>query len=336
MNIKDHVVCKFAGCNQVLTDPRILPCGQRTCAAHIDAMRVKVETNNCYQRVLNCQFCGKVHQFPDDSENFPVDPLVLLVLSMKHSDEHEAAKKRFNELTKLFDELTKHDDERYVNDYYAKVEADVLRDKEVKQQELLDHYQKLVDSVQDRKAKCLHNLKTNKQLECELNRVKQKIQNGEQIMKHKRWDFQLKTVDGDAATWKEIQRECQTFANKAQHCGKELNTRIIADQAVKFTAANSCFQVKDVFGILDTSEAPQLNISTHQHQQADATADENASTQSSALSASSLRDTSSATTPEVQITNDRNSQSDHQAQAPKSKKRRASKNGKQKITNQRQ
>ena len=33
MNIKDLVVCKFTGCNQIFDDARFLPCGKRTCAA---------------------------------------------------------------------------------------------------------------------------------------------------------------------------------------------------------------------------------------------------------------------------------------------------------------
>ena len=39
--LKEIVVCKFAGCNQVYNDPRFLPCGNRTCPAHIEAMMVK-------------------------------------------------------------------------------------------------------------------------------------------------------------------------------------------------------------------------------------------------------------------------------------------------------
>ena len=46
---KDVVVCKFAGCNQVYNDARILPCGKRTCGY-------------CWKRRFVCMSCGAVHK----------------------------------------------------------------------------------------------------------------------------------------------------------------------------------------------------------------------------------------------------------------------------------
>ena len=98
---KDIVVCKFAGCNQIYNDARILPCGNRTCFAHIEAMTLKSDRINTAQRALKCHFCEEIHTFPDDGKEFPVDTIILLLLSMEHCKEHVAAKKSFNELTRV-------------------------------------------------------------------------------------------------------------------------------------------------------------------------------------------------------------------------------------------
>ena len=97
--LKELVVCKFTGCNHVYTDPRFLPCGNRTCAAHIDAMVLKRDDTDEERKTIKCHFCQKIHNFPDDGEEFPVDRYIPLLLDMKHCDEHEAAKKSFNDVT---------------------------------------------------------------------------------------------------------------------------------------------------------------------------------------------------------------------------------------------
>ena len=58
--LKKIVVCKFAGCNQVHNDARILPCGNRTCAAHIDAMMLKNEDISAIDgKMIKCHFCDR-------------------------------------------------------------------------------------------------------------------------------------------------------------------------------------------------------------------------------------------------------------------------------------
>ena len=46
-------------------------------------------------------------------------------------------------------------------DYFERVEADILLEKEVNVQNLDAHYQEMLDFVVKRKFKCLHTLKTN-------------------------------------------------------------------------------------------------------------------------------------------------------------------------------
>ena len=166
--LKDVVVCKFTYCNQVYNDPRFLPCGHRTCAAHIEEMMVNSDDE---RRMIKCHFCQKIHVFPDDGGEFPVDRNIPLLLSITYSKKHSAAKKHFSEVTQLINKLTKIDQEDFVIDYYERVEADILVEKEVNVQRLVDYYQKLVDEVNARKVKCLNNLKTYKAIERELDAV---------------------------------------------------------------------------------------------------------------------------------------------------------------------
>ena len=203
---------------QVFTDPRFLPCGKRTCAAHIEAMIMKSEddlNNERKGKMIKCHFCEEIHSFPDNGKEFPIDENIpLLVLSVKFCTEHDAAKKSFNVLSTLLDELIKLNKEDYVIDYFKKVEANVLLEKEANLQKLLDYYKKLVEDVHERKIKCLENFKTNKQLESELAAIKQTLDEHGDKLKRDNVYFILKTLDGDEAKWREIQSECNTMCEK--------------------------------------------------------------------------------------------------------------------------
>ena len=142
MSMKDLVVCNFAGCNQVYNDPRFLPCGRRTCAAHIETMLVKNDILDADRKMIKCHFCAKIHNFPDDGAEFPVDEKISRLLNMKLCSEHDAAKKSFNELLLLLlEKLTKLDMEDFVIGYFEQVEANIVLEKEVNMQKLLAYYQ---------------------------------------------------------------------------------------------------------------------------------------------------------------------------------------------------
>ena len=142
------VVCKFKGCKRVFEDARILPCGKRTCASHIGEMRLDNNNNDddvtylSHKAAIKCNFCLKIHEFPDDnSQMFPADEYIPQLLNMSYSCEHDAAKKSFNEVTQLLDRVAKLDKESHVIDYFARVEADILLEKEVNMQKLAAYYQ---------------------------------------------------------------------------------------------------------------------------------------------------------------------------------------------------
>ena len=248
------VVCKFAGCNQVYNDARFLPCGKRTCAAHIDTMLVKSDNINSGSdsKIIKCTFCGEIHTFPENGKEFPVDEYIPLLLNMHLCSEHDAAKKSFNDVSQLLlDKLLKFDKEDIAIDYFERVEADILLEKEVNLQKLLTHYQKLVDDVHKRKAQCLSNLKTDKPLESEFEAIKQTLAKHANKLKTENLNFRLKTLDGDDGTWKEIQSQCNTMLEKIKSLEKDLNERIMGDQMIGFRPSISNVLLDDTFGHLD-------------------------------------------------------------------------------------
>ena len=248
--LKDVVVCKFAGCNQVYNDPRFLPCGHRTCAAHIDAMIIKGDDD---KRMIKCHFCEEIHSFPENSKGFPVDSNIPLLINLKYCDEHDAAKKSFNDVTQLLAKMLKFNEEDYAIDYFQQLESDISLEWEANQQKLNAYYQKLVDEVHERKVKCLQNLKADKTLEGELAAIKQALIEQQTKLKRDNVDFILKTLDGDQTRWKTIQLECDTLLEKAKTLGKELCKQIVHDQSIEFKRSTRENQIEVICGNLKTS-----------------------------------------------------------------------------------
>ena len=259
------VVCKFAGCNQIYNDARILPCGKRTCAAHIDDMMVKFNctgASNDDRKMLKCHFCEEIHSFPENGKEFPVDEYVPLLLNFKFNYEHDGAKTSFNEVTKSLDKLINFDKEAYVIDYFERVETDILIEKEANLQKLVAHYQKLVDEVHEHKIKCLHNLKTNKQLENELDAIKQTLIDHDNKLKTDNIDFMIKTVDGDQDKWEDIESECDMLFLKIQSSGEEVIERIVGDHLVRFWSNTESFQIDNMCGHLFLGPPDSMIINT--------------------------------------------------------------------------
>ena len=261
---KDVVVCKFTGCNQVFNDPRILPCGKRTCAAHIDNMVVTIVdgNNNSERWMIKCYFCEEMHSFPENGKGFPVDENIPLLLNSMYSREHSAAKKNFNEVTQLIDKLAKIDQESFVIDYFERVEADILVEKEVNVQKLVTYYQQLVDKVHERKVKCLHHLKANKTSESELDTIKQTLAEHEAQLKRENLDFILKTLNGDEDKWKAIQTECATLIKKVRWLERRLKKTIIGDQMTAFKPSTSDTKIESICGKLYQGTIDSTIIST--------------------------------------------------------------------------
>ena len=130
MNLKELVVCKFDGCNKVYNDPRFLPCGKRTCADHIEEMTMKHDGVSS-DRKIKCHFCHKIHTYSnEDGKGFQVDENISALLNMKYCDEHEAAKKSFNDVSQFLKKLSDLDAEAYAIEKFERVEADIVLEKE--------------------------------------------------------------------------------------------------------------------------------------------------------------------------------------------------------------
>ena len=259
--LKKLVVCKFAGCGQVYIDPRILPCGKRTCAAHIEEMIVNNDRDSD-RLMINCQFCQKIHTFPEDSGEFPVDENIPILLNMKYSNEHDAAKKIVNEVTQLLEKLVKLEGEYYVIDYFEQVESEILLDKEINQQKLDAYYQKLVGRVHERKFECLKNLKTNKTPQSELNAIKQELMQHLTKLKKENLDFILKTHDGDEANWKDLHSKCNILLETTKSLANELSERIINVQMIEFRRSERNNQIENRCGHLDEKVVNSKILST--------------------------------------------------------------------------
>ena len=258
--VKDMVVCNFDGCNQVYTDPRILPCGNRTCAAHIDAMLLKtMDETGIYHKKIACYFCQKAHSFPEDGTDFPEDKMVHMVLSMRHCDEHEAAKDSFKELSKQLDELIALDKKDFVVDHFKRAEADILLEKEASINKLNDHYGKLLDEVRTRQRTCLRALETQ---ESELNAIEQAFVDHKSQLANDRLDFVLKTLDGDVATWRAIQAQCECAMAKMRALADELKQKILQDQVAEIRPSAPDIQLESMCGSPHALEIDSVILSS--------------------------------------------------------------------------
>ena len=251
MSMKDLLVCKFKGCKRVFEDARILPCGKRTCAIHIEEMRLKNDTvsNSKSTKVIMCNFCQKIHNCPDDGAEFPVDEYVPQLLSMSYSCEHDAAKKSFTAVSQLLERLTKLDQKSYVLDYFERVEADIQQEKEVNIQKLIDYYQTLVNDVHERRAECLRNLEqatNNTTLEA----IKRALIEHRDRLNNDNLNFVLKTLDGDEVKWRLIQSECGDLLQKVRSLDQELKETIVGAQRTEFRASTMSAKLEHICGHL--------------------------------------------------------------------------------------
>jgi hypothetical protein len=202
-------------------------------------MLLKSDETNADRKIIKCFFCEKIHYFPDDGEEFPVDKLISLLLNMRISGEHGAAKESFDDVSQLLEKLLKLDREGYAIDYFEKVEAQIQVEKELKQRELTAYYQKLVAEVQQRKITCLNNLRTNHRLNSELEAIKRQLSEYENKLKRENVDFVLKTLSGGEAKWREIKTECTAILEKSNNLREQLTSSIIGDQLVEFISRQS-------------------------------------------------------------------------------------------------
>ena len=167
----------------------------------------------------------------------------------------------FNTVTNLLDRLINFDKEAYVIEYFDRVQNEIVLEKEVNLQKLLAHFQKLEDEVHERKVNCLHNLKTNKLLENELDAIKQTLIDHESKLKTDNVDFLLKTLEGNEAKWRAIQSECKTLWNTIKSSAEEMK-QLVGDQLVRFWPNTDSIQINNMCGHLFLGPPDSMIINT--------------------------------------------------------------------------
>ena len=183
---------------------------------------------------------------------------------MKHSVEHDTAKRIFNEVTQLLDKLSKLDAASYAIDFFEQVQADIELEKEVNIQTLVAYYQKLVDELHERKAKCLENLKMDETLGNKLEPINQALKKFDSKVKSDNLDFIIKTVDGDDGKWREIQSECSSMLEKIKALEDELVEIIVGNETIGFRPCmNDDRLVESICGQLELRYLDSFIISSY-------------------------------------------------------------------------
>ena len=246
MSLDSYVVCTYAGCYRVYRDARILPCGNRTCAEHVDDMLVKMEASSRATEgvKLNCHFCSKVHTLED--AQLPVDTHMSFILSATHYDERELAASKLAELRRLLADMAKRDAAAYLDDRFARLETDVERARVENTRRLNAHYDALRAELRALKGKqgaAMHtSAQVNEQLglfhnalflcEARLNKAN-----------HEQWLGATSTANATAASnelkWKRIQSECSSLIGQLKQLSDELGEKLLDDEQT--SAANVVF-----------------------------------------------------------------------------------------------
>ena len=167
--------------------------------------------------------------------------------------EHLEAKNNYNEATQLIDKLTYINKEAFVIEYFERVKAEILLEKEVNMQKFVAYYQQLVYEVHERKVQCVHNLRTQRTLEGELDAIKQTMAREASRFKNQNARVFLSALDGDEARWADIHLECAHLLDKVRTLEREFKERIIGDQMTAFkpSTTNQHIQIESICGVLD-------------------------------------------------------------------------------------
>ena len=244
MSLKELLVCTFAGCtNGIYKDARLMPCGARTCAEHVEQMLITFDE----QTMIKCCFCAKIHLVPRDEDGFPRDVFVPHLLSMDHGKAHQQAKQMLDAVTSELTHLSSTSSSSsssldLVLDYFRRVEADVQLEREAKQTELNAHYDGLVEHIHACKTKCIESLPTttSQQIESDIGQlVQQQASAMRSELTKSEFEFDLRIANGDKAKWKHIQRECQSVRERIAALAADLEEKLIGEQAIVFEPASA-------------------------------------------------------------------------------------------------
>ena len=158
-SLKELVVCKYVGCYRIYDDARILPCGNRTCFAHIDAMLVvQTDENNNTTTALKCHFCDELHALPTGGKQFPCDTHVALLLSMRNGAGDSSSSSNSETVASASTPATPTSStklatstpqrlSRTMSEYFRMVEEDITRERELNEFKLKAYYDRLIGQL---------------------------------------------------------------------------------------------------------------------------------------------------------------------------------------------
>ena len=248
MSLKELLVCSYDHCNSIYEDARILPCGNRTCAKHIDDMLLKTLDGNEAVVHLKCYFCNEIHSLPN-AQQFPRDKYVEQLLSIDHGHEHKLAKRQLNDLKAYMASFAKIETEDLVVDYFRHVEEDIETERASKTKRLNDYFDSLVDEVDERKKQCVAKLKDKKSRD-EAGAIAERLELCKRKLDESNFEFDLTTLNGDDAKWKRIQSECKSLGDDIKPLVMQLQDRQIADEMIIFEPSKRSASGKDIYGRL--------------------------------------------------------------------------------------
>ena len=272
MSLRDILVCQFPRCvNRVYKDARLLPCGNRVCAEHIEDMLVAAaaaaaaanddvdSTSIKYDTVMTmamatsvsirCHFCHEIHEQRDGKE-FPPDRLISIVLEMKHCDEHDAAKSAFYRLSQQLTDASRFDKRNYLDDYFKRVESQVELEREEVKLKLEAFYDKLLAELDAFKAKCLHNLEANLD---EFDACEKALAAHTHTLRERDIEFGLRTVSGDDSVWRSIRAECASMSESVLALEETIREKLIVHRPIRFEPLKESINFASICGSIDSS-----------------------------------------------------------------------------------
>ena len=255
------LVCRYAGCrNGVYKDARILPCLNRTCSEHIEAMRIvnndrgaddEVEDDfvllkehnirNKPTRVathIRCYFCAETHECVGE---YPRDPTVdHLLQNANFGDQHTAAKSKWREVTSTMARIgaVYQSADVFVHDYFRKVEERI----ENWRQQLTNDKESghllcdlLIDDVSEFSATCLTRLRASESTtKYELARVQAHLASLQATNDAQRFEYDMQTLNGNESKWSNIQVKCRSILADLEAVEFEVREKLLADEWVEF------------------------------------------------------------------------------------------------------
>ena len=232
-SLKDLVVCKYAGCGQIYEEARILPCGNRSCSKHIDAMLIANNGDDeptTHGRALKCAFCTKEHRLPTagGGSAFPLDTSIDLLLSMRHSDVHEAAKRKFADALAYVEAMSATNASALHADYFERVAAEIAQEREAVMSKLSGHYDQLLFELDECMQKC-----TRRDGD-EIDAMQRSIGEHAAKLTASSFAFDLRTHNGDEIKWRQIAQASHAVAEQVRSLEHQLKEAVIGRQLVHF------------------------------------------------------------------------------------------------------